>query len=1099
MPRFPISLHKYIILLSLSFFTLNATAQDSLKDSRQLILKGFELYDEGKYKEAITYYLQVPEGDTNYHTAKYETALTYLTDSSFENSKRVAFEALESESPDRRQLLYLIAHAYDYLDKTDSAIYYYDSITRAYPIDNLAYYEKAIVYYQKDDFKTAVPLLEKALMMNPYHYRSHATLGNIYMQQGRLTEAYMANAAALLFTTDISIAGGAIVSLGAIARQTKEVSDYYDQRKESHELFNEIDEIVHSKLALNKGYKISSVMGDDEIVKVTHAIMEKLSYDKDAKNFAMQYYVPLFQEVYQKDLFDPFILLLFSNYGIETVEKYAKKQNRDITDVKEVVFPYWDRVIATRTLEYYKRDKAPVLYSYNNANGTYITGNMAIEDNKLIFKDGHTKLYEKGQLVAEGRFNNKGNKDGLWRYYYANGKLRLSENYKNGVIQGEAREYLSNGFLSELRKYDSEGEPTEEQYYTYNGILENTVSVQADKSNKMITYHPNGTVERVLKIRNSSIIDGKYKYFYDNGSIEIDMEILDGKLNGDYKEYYENGKIKEHGTFLKGDRNGVYTTYYENGQKESELNYNRGEADGVRIQYNEKGEVTSKTTFKSGKRNGPDIDLNDGKEYYIIDYKNGIPVGYTYIDPDGKEIKQASKTLSLLKVYYPNGKVKSELPLKDGMLNGKGKYYFNTGSLKEVVNFKDDYRHGTSTEYYKNGELYMVSEYVKGERTGWYKGYFSNGQLQGEGWLINNNKEGVWRFYSINGKISKEAFYLNNKANGPSKHYNGDGKISYIDYYDKGFIMSMKQFDKNGKVMHQQTFPLGTGKYYFIYPNGNTSFTAQLKNGEYEGAYTYYYPDKTLKEKGFYKNGTVDSLLITYFPGGKESSKGHFRNGKKDGTWEHYGFDGTLEREIQYLKGDEHGKDKVYVQGELRKEYNMEYDYMVGDQLFYGDEKKTALVYKFKDHIIVGYTYDGEDGKRKPIIPVKDGTAKITSYYPNGKKAMELNMVENLYEGKMLTYYSNGQMAEEKNYTKTDLNGPVKRFYKDGKPAYEAIYKDDVLNGEEKTYDENGKLVIQANYIMGDKHGTHVYHEPNTGKSYKLTYEYGKLLNIENL
>ncbi|WP_276134293.1 tetratricopeptide repeat protein [Polluticoccus soli] len=1099
MPRFTIVGFTSLILSSLSFFASNAVAQNSLKDSKLLINKGIELFEEDKYKEALTYFLQVPEGDTNFSTAKYETVLTYLADSAFERSTQVAFEGMKLTNSDKRQLLYLVAHAYDYRGKTDSAVYFYDSLARAYPTDNLAYYEKSVVYYQKHDFDKAIQLLEKALMINPYHYRSHAVLGNIYLQQGRLTEAFMASAASLLFTNDAKVASGAITSLGAIARQSQEVSDYYDQRKDDIELYNEIDEIIHAKLALNKGYNITSVMGEENIVKVAHAIMEKLSYDKRSTNFAMQYYVPLFQEVYQKGMFDPFMLLLFSNYGIEVVEQYAKKQKRDMSEVKKLVFPYWDHVISTRTLEYYKREKAPMLYAYNQNSGTYIVGNLVMEKGDIAFREGHTKLYDDAHLVAEGKFNNNGNKEGLWRYYYSNGILRLTETYKNGVIQGEAHEYRNNGFLSEVRKYNNSGELTEEQEYTYNGILDNTTIIQPDKENEVIAYHLDGRKQTTLKVKNGSLVDGKYKWFYSNGSLEKEMEILDGKTSGEYKEYYDNGRLKEHGIYRKGDRDGLYTTYYENGKKESELNYKSGEGDGEQISYNERGQVISKTAFKGGKRNGKDIRLSDEREYYIIDYKNDVPIGYTFKGPDGREIKEASKNLSSLKVYYANGNLKADLPLKEGMVNGQAKYYFNTGSLREVVNFEDDIRDGTAKEYYKNGKLYMVSEYVKGEHTGSYKGYYINGQLQGEGWLINDKKEGIWRFYNVAGKLEREAFYLNNQVNGPSRHYDGNGKIKYMDYYDRDLIVRMEQYNNAGKIVHEQSFSMGTGKYYFIFPNGNISFEAQLKNGQYEGAYTSYYPDKTVKETGFYKNGERDSFVISYFPGGQESSKGHFRNGRKDGKWTHHSFDGKLERETDYVKGDEHGKDKVYLHGELRHEYNMDYDYMDGDQIFYGEGKKIALVHSFKEHCIIGYTYESNDGKLQPLVPVKNGTAKIVSYYPNGKKAMELNMRENMYEGKMTTYYSNGNVADEKTYSGRELNGPFKCFYLDGKPSYEATYKDDVLNGEEKLYGANGKLLIHANFVMGEQHGPQMYSDPKTGRSYKLTYEHGALLTMENL
>lgn len=1099
MPKFPNVRFSFIIFLSLSIFTINAFAQKSIKDSKELIEKGIELYDEEKFKEALTYFLQVPEGDTNYATAKYETALTYLVDSAFEQSKQVAFEGLKLAKSNKRQLLYLIAHAYDYLDNTDSAIYFYDSLAKINPTDNIAYYEKSVVFYQKKDFDKAIPLLEKALLINPYHYRSHVVLGSIYMQQGRLTEAYMACAAALLFTNDINVAKSAIISLSAIANQSKDVSDYYDQRKDGLELYADIDEIIHAKLALSKDYKVPSVMGDDQIVRVVHAIMEKLSYDKNEKNFAMQYYVPLFRSVYEKDMFDPFILLSFSNYGIEVVEQYAKKQKRDVSEVKNFIFDYWDRVLSTRMLEYYKRDKTPMLYSYDQARSIYVTGNLAMKDGKVVFRDGPARIYEKGQLAAEGRFNNNDEKEGAWRYYYSTGTLRLTETYKNGVIQGEAREYRDNGYLKEVRIYNNSGKETEEHEYTYNGILDNITIIKTEEESQLIAYHPDGRKQTELRVKNGSLMDGKYKWYYSNGTLEKEMEIQDGKLSGVYKEYYESGKLKEHGTFKKGDRDGVYTAYHENGKKESELNYNSGKANGERLSYNDRGQLTDKTTFKDGKRNGADIFLSNEKEYYIIDYKNDLPVGYTFKGRDGKEIKESPKKLSSLKIYYANGNLKSDLPLKDGLLRGQAKYYFNTGSLRETVNFEDDVKHGTATEYFKNGKLYMVSEYVKGERTGWYKGYYANGQVQAEGWLISNNKEGIWRFYNVAGKLEREAFYVNNQANGPSKHYNGNGQINFMDYYDMDLIVRMEQYDAKGKVIHQQSFPSGTGKYYFIFPNGNTSFEAGLKNGKYEGTYTSYYPDKSIKERGFYKNGKRDSLMVSYYPGGQENGRGHLRNGIRDGKWTYYNFDGKLEREINYLKGDEHGKDKIYVNGELRNEYNMDYDYMDGDQTIYGEDKKIALVYHYNEHDLIGYSYTGEDGALKPLIPIKNGTVGITSYYPNGKKAVEVKMVENKYDGKLIVYYSNGNVADEKTYAGTELNGIFRRFYIDGKPYYETTFKDDVLNGQEKLYANDGKVLIKANFIMGDQHGIQEYNDPRTGKSYKLTYEYGTMLTMEKL
>ncbi|OSZ78674.1 hypothetical protein CAP35_10615 [Chitinophagaceae bacterium IBVUCB1] len=1098
MPKRSIAGIASLIFLQSLVFTSDVAAQNTLKDSRELLEKGIELYDKDDFKNALSYFIQVPEGDTNYAIAKYEIALSYLADSAFEKSKQVALEGMQLDNIDKRKMLYLAAHAYDYLGKSDSANYYYDSLMRMHPTDNIVYYEKSVVYFQKEDYNKAMSLLETALMMNPYHYRSHALLGNIYVRQGRLTEAYMSFLAALLFTNDVNIARGAILSLSAIARQSKEIAEYYDQRKEGYELFSEIDEIIYAKLALNQGYNIPSVMGEDQIVRVAYAMMDKLSYDKNSKNFAMQYYVPLFKDVYNKSMFDPLILLMFSNYGIDVVEQYAKKQKRDISEVRELVFPYWNRIVATRTIEYHKREKAPMQYSYDNNSNVYVVGNLSMEDGKVVFREGHTKLYSNYYLTAEGKFNNNGEKDGAWLYYHPSGNIRLTETYKNGVIQGEAREYYKNGFLKEVRKYNNAGEQTEELEYTNNGILSVKTTVLPDKTNEVILYHLNGNVKAVLKVEDKSLMDGKYKWYHSNGRIEQEVNISDGKKTGEYKEYYESGKLKEEGIYRKGDRDGIYTTYYENGKKETELNYKAGKADGVYTSYNEQGQVTEKTTFKDGKRNGADITFSKEREYYIIDYKNSQPVGYTFKGVDGKEIKEASAQLQSLKRYYADGSLQADLPLKNGDVHGQAKYYFNTGSLRQVINFENDLRQGTTIEYYKTGKKYIESEYVKNERTGPYKGYFGNGQLQAEGWLFDNKKEGVWRYYTVNGKLEREAFYLDDEPNGPSRHYNSDGKIIYMDYYDKGLIMRMEQYDNKGKIIHKLKFPLGTGKYYFIYPNGNISFEAQLKNGKYEGAYTSYYPDKTIREKGYYKNGNRDSLVLNYFPGGKEAFNGSFSNGNKNGRWIHHDFSGKLERDMYFVNGDEHGKDKMYQNGQLRAEYNMDYDYMEGNQIFYGEEEKIALVYHYDERNLIGYTYEGNDGKLLPLIPLKNGTGKVQTYYANGKKAFEASTVENLYDGKVITYFSNGNIAEEKNYVRTELNGAFKRYFPNGKPSYETTYKDNVINGQEKTYSENGKLLIHSNFVMGERHGVQLYYN-SAGKGFKLTYEYGELMTIENL
>ena len=49
---------------------------------------------------------------------------------------------------------------------------------------------------------------------------------------------------------------------------------------------------------------------------------------------------------------------------------------------------------------------------------------------------------------------------------------------------------------------------------------------------------------------------GKGKEYNDDGNLEYEGEILNGKRNGKGKEFYNNGKLKYIGEYLNGESNG---------------------------------------------------------------------------------------------------------------------------------------------------------------------------------------------------------------------------------------------------------------------------------------------------------------------------------------------------------------------------------------------------------------------------------------------------------------------------------------------------------------------------------------------------------------
>lgn len=72
----------------------------------------------------------------------------------------------------------------------------------------------------------------------------------------------------------------------------------------------------------------------------------------------------------------------------------------------------------------------------------------------------------------------------------------------------------------------------------------------------------------------------------------------------------------------------------------------------------------------------------------------------------------------LQKMYYDNGNLAIEIPMKNGEVNGEAKNYYENGKIKEVYSFKNGKKEGIGKEYSETGEiikevLYKDDEEVK--------------------------------------------------------------------------------------------------------------------------------------------------------------------------------------------------------------------------------------------------------------------------------------------------------------------------------------------------------------------------------------------------
>jgi antitoxin component YwqK of YwqJK toxin-antitoxin module len=153
--------------------------------------------------------------------------------------------------------------------------------------------------------------------------------------------------------------------------------------------------------------------------------------------------------------------------------------------------------------------------------------------------------YEPEQVVEEGKYIN-GKKEGVWKQYFPNDKLKSEITYVNNIPNGYSKFYYKNGNISE---------------------------------------------EGIWKINKW---DGSYKYYYENGQIAYDWNFLNGKREGKQKYYYENGQVHYDGEWSGGQENGVLKEYSEDGQLMAEKVYNKGRIDTLSSKYYEVATVKKK-------------------------------------------------------------------------------------------------------------------------------------------------------------------------------------------------------------------------------------------------------------------------------------------------------------------------------------------------------------------------------------------------------------------------------------------------------------------------------------------------------------------------
>lgn len=210
-------------------------------------------------------------------------------------------------------------------------------------------------------------------------------------------------------------------------------------------------------------------------------------------------------------------------------------------------------------------------------------------------------------------------------------------------------------------------------------------------------------------------------------------------------------------------------------------------------------------------------------------------------------------------------------------------------------------------------------------------------------------------------------------------------------------------------------------------------------------------------------------------------------------------YTGMRERVINFIDGQEHGRDTTYYETgciKVIREHNLgkesgtwTYYFDSTAQIawkmsFYKGEKHGEHIYFNKN----GDTLSQEFFKNGLL----HGPRKV--FYPKSQLKEEVIYKEGIMDGSSISYFQNGQISKHLRYKAGMKQGKQEYFYSNGQLMREEIYDKNQKNGQFKAYFIGGEIQIEENWFAGQKHGYYRTYYPNGRLQQEVLYDRDKIV-----
>lgn len=607
--------------------------------------------------------------------------------------------------------------------------------------------------------------------------------------------------------------------------------------------------------------------------------------------------------IYAKDMLNG-ELKTFHPQG--TLRRFGTLQDDEFTGWVYDFYPNGDTVEVT----YYSEKGAEAEFKSYYPNGTiYSEGNL-LNYNVV----GTYKLYDsEGKLSFIRNYNKDGKKDGIFYDYFNNGNIYREYSYLNDKMNGDMHIYSEDGKKRYTEKYQND-EIVEVITYKPDGSIDKKIS----QTNKSIDYEipsEHGFIETKISCKYGKKSMANYLHYWAHNAIYQDFSEVNKKKDGVGKTYYANGKLYSYFEYTDGNYNGVYLRYYPNDTLSEEGYYNNGKKYGAWYTYhpngkiqnlvihNKEGEVTHSKSYKY-----------NGEIHLEKEFLQGWLHKISFFNEKGEVFKIDTFNYGngIRRNYYYNGKPRFEVEMRAGKDFGKAKSFDFQGNIRENNGeyIEDDY-YGEYKSYDSRGFLQYTTHYISDFRYGNTEYYYANGQIRLEYPSLDDEIHGKATSYYYNGKKSEEEHYEFDTKKDTAYFYAIDGTLAYQVRYYNAQIIAYSYRAQNGKMTdfipakEETTFTC-------YYANGKKSMEVSFSLGFLHGLQKSYYPNGTLHyEKSFYY-GQLHGDFKEYFANGKPRLLMTCFHGDSEGECKMYHENGTLYIEEYYEGGYLHNSMNIY-------------------------------------------------------------------------------------------------------------------------------------------------------------------------------------------